>query len=544
MKRNTAITILLFLLCLPIISGLRLFMMQTTTLDSGEVTESEIRGVFIHESIFGYAHDWNVIAETLASYDINMVVVNDFRIFSQRPYNEIRAAIDAFHSKGIAYHSLMLTIAQSKNNADPSSTAARTHTGAIYSEWQQDPILVRDYILSDVQNYLADFPDVDGIMLDYMRYIVQDMPYGDECKAAFEAWLGEGTITDWTPFYPGGSRWNEYGEWRTIPINTLVKDTHDLIKSIDSSILVSASAFPLFDDSPIYQRKWLGQDIAYWIKEDYIDFVVPMIYARYTYGANGIEDYCTACMKYWMDGQPEGKIPVVACLRVDWTTTDLTPEEFATQVNCVRSKGLDGWLIFRYGGPGDSEPNPDTRDYLDNIAFPQTFKMYDIEVETVSDIVTVSWKTTLPTTSKVEFSTDPLYSAEWSTQAGFHFWNIIRGTLTVISDSVEVTDHEVELTDLNPDTTYYFRVQSADDSGIATSYTMSFVMGNPLPPDEPPTQNTTEPVPPSIDDFEDAVEDILSGSETPAFSPSDQAMLVLFVSIIIALIIYKKSQKG
>ncbi|MHA1833530.1 MAG: hypothetical protein ACTSV7_06020, partial [Candidatus Baldrarchaeia archaeon] len=35
--------------------------------------KSEIRGVFIFEGIFGYSHDWNVIAQTLAEYGINAV---------------------------------------------------------------------------------------------------------------------------------------------------------------------------------------------------------------------------------------------------------------------------------------------------------------------------------------------------------------------------------------------------------------------------------------------------------------------------------------
>jgi len=436
---------------------------------------SEIRGVFFHESIFGYSHDWNTIAETLADYGINLVVVNDFRIFSQRPYNEIRAAIDAFHSKGIAYHSLMLTIAQSKNNADPSSTAARTHTGDIYSEWQQCPIKVHDYVLSDVQNYLANFPDVDGIMLDYMRYIVQDMCYCDECKAAFEAWLGEGTITDWTPFYPNGARWTDYAEWRSIPINTLVKDIHDTIKSINPNILVSATAFPLFDDTATYQRKWLGQDIAYWIKEGSIDFVAPMMYTKTIPGDTGLEGYCTACMKYWMDGQPEGKIPLVAFLRVDWDTTDLTPEEFATQVNYVRSKGLDGWLIFRYGGPGDSEPTPDITQYLGNITLPNTFSIRNIQASINNETsATITWSTDLAATSKVEYSTSLLFNASWETQSGFHYWKITRVQPTVVEDTSLVTEHSVTLTGLMPRTVYYFRVQSQGTSGIATSKVMTF----------------------------------------------------------------------
>jgi len=83
------------------------------------------------------------------------------------------------------------------------------------------------------------------------------------------------------------------------------------------------------------------------------------------------------------------------------------------------------------------------------------------------------------------------------------------------------------------------------ESGQIFKSSISPLPDNGEPPaNPPPTQNTAEPITPGTDDFEDAVEELLSGSETPVFSAFDQAMLVLFASIIISLIICKKSQKG
>jgi len=39
--------------------------------------KSEIRGVFIHEEIYGVSRNWTKIAETLANYGIDAVFVND-----------------------------------------------------------------------------------------------------------------------------------------------------------------------------------------------------------------------------------------------------------------------------------------------------------------------------------------------------------------------------------------------------------------------------------------------------------------------------------
>lgn len=320
--------------------------------------KSEIRGVFIHEEIYGVSHNWNVIAETLAEYDINAVFVNDQSGGSRRPYNEIRSAINAFHAYGIEYHSSINVLIQWRH----SGTEAINSNGDIYWNMAHCPIKAHDYILQNLQDYLETFPDVDGIMLDYIRYDIADTCYCPYCRAAFEEWLDEGTITDWTPFYPDGSRWNEYADWRTLPVTEIVKDIYNLVKSFNPNIIISEAAWTLFSDSAVYWRKWIGQDTAAWIKEGYLDFVAPMMYQKTIYGSGDqtLESRVDTCLKYWMGGQPEGPIPLVALLRSDYGSTSLPPEEFKGQIDYVRQRGLDGWILWRYSGPGgylSSSPN-------------------------------------------------------------------------------------------------------------------------------------------------------------------------------------------
>ena len=435
---------------------------------------SEIRGVFIHEEIYGVSHNWNVIAETLAGYGINAVFVNDQSGGSRRPYNEIRSAINAFHAYGIEYHSSMNVLI----NWWHSGTEAITSGGSIYASYIHCPKKAHDYVMAHLQDYLETFPDVDGIMLDYIRYEVADMCYCPHCRAAFEEWLGEGPITNWTPFYPSGSRWSEYADWRTLPVTKLVKDMHDLIKSFNPNIIISEAAWTLFSDSAIYWRKWIGQDTAAWIKEGYLDFVAPMMYQRTIYGSGdeSLEGRINATLKYWMGGRPEGPISLVALLRAEWTSNDLTPEEFAAQVNYVRSRGLDGWIIWRYSGPGGrlSGAEYDTTDYLDAISLPTVFKLANIATSTSGTSANVTWTTDLPTTSKVEYSISPLFSATWSIQSDFHYWKINYNNGTVISDSANVTAHSITLANLEVGTDYYFRVQSRDESGIVTTKILTF----------------------------------------------------------------------
>lgn len=438
--------------------------------------KSEIRGVFIHEGIYGVPHNWTLIAETLSRYGINAVFVNDLNGNGWRPNSEIRAAINAFHAYGIEYHSVISTILEWRN----SGTEAIEPDGSIHWEYAHCPIKAHDLVLQTIKNYLGNFSDVDGIMLDYIRYNTQDTCYCPYCRAAFDEWYYQNYgehVSDWTLFYPGQPNWTIYAEWRTLPVTQLVKDIHDLVKSINPNLVISEAAWTLFSDSAIYWRKWLGQDTAKWIAEGYIDYVAPMMYTKTVYGRSGetLESYINSNIKYWMGGQSEGPIPLVALLRIDYGTTSLPPEEFKLQIDYVRQRGLDGWILWRYSGPGGYlSGSPDITNYLAVLDMPTTFAITHVNVDTAANSATITWLTTLPTISKLEYSTDPLFNASWRVQSGFHFWNITYTPGVMIIDYANVTEHSITITSLSPGTRYYFRIQSIGTAGTVTTKVMTF----------------------------------------------------------------------
>ena len=434
--------------------------------------KSEIRGVFIHENLLTYNHNWSVIAKTLNQYGIDAVFANFVgRTGELNHLDEWTIAINAFHSYGIEFHVVWNVIG---DVASGETYKAEDENGNKVN-WNC-PTKIKDLVNETLHEILS--YNIDGIMLDYVRYNSAHICYCSECRSAFEEWLGE-NITDWSPFYPGGSRYADFAEWRTIPITEIVKLIHDEAKTIKPYLTISASVWTYFSDTPTYWRYWIGQDTGKWIKEGYIDFVAPMMYTTQIYGKSGetLESFMDACQNY-MTGGVEGKVPLVPILRN--CEVEVPPENFSLQVSYIRSRGADGWIIYAYNGPGGNPnyPVPDITEYLNLIELPQTFAISNIHVETSEGSATITWLTTLPATSKVEYSISPLFGASWETKSGFHYWKITRNNVTISENLSTISLHLITLNNLTPNDTYYFRVQSSGLSGTATSPILMFSVNN------------------------------------------------------------------
>lgn len=436
---------------------------------------SETRGVFVHAATFGYPVDWNVIASTLQSYKIN-AVYGGFLSFGKGYYddspfgNQLGAAIPACHALGIKVHAAMNFFYHSHS---PQVNAMKSD-GTIYAAWicpvKQE---TRDIIKAQVEHVASNY-DIDGFMYDYIRYQNIDMCYCSECRAKFEVWLGE-TIPDsnWAPnlgdFAPGGSRHGEFLEWRLVPMAELVRDVRGWLLAIKPDLEFSVATWTLFQNSPTYWRYFLGQDTTDWVAKGYLDMASPMMYTSNT---AEIQDFIQTNNEYMIAG-PEGKIPHVPLVSTG-VSTPKPIAEFTAIVDTIRQAGTDGWIIWRYGGPGTGI-TPDIRPYLDTIALPDVFLLTSPTVTIVEGQAIISWTTTLPATTKVEYSTSPLFSVSQGERLDFKYWNIDHNEGTIIEDLTPTTNHQVELSGLIPGQRYYFRAQSKDASGIATSKVQTFV---------------------------------------------------------------------
>jgi len=431
---------------------------------------SEIRGAFVHSFSFNNP-DWDLIAETCKNYGINTLIVEGGTGYRLEE-DAIAGAVSAAHAHGLKiYVSLDVLIWPHDAHRDMWCVDDK---GEPYNWACPTKQVTRDSVKAIVEK-LATY-DIDGFMFDYIRYDTQYICYCDECKQAFEEYLGE-TITDWSDFAPGGSRWYEFLYWRLIPVTKLVDDIRKWMLAIKPDLKFALAAWTYFQDCPIYWRKFIGQDTGDWIRKDCLDWVAPMMYTQKLTGSDSITDYVQSDQKY-MTGGIEGKIPLVAflCNMKDGYTQPVDPSLFKQEVDLIRSLGVDGFCIWRYGGPGDGEGSnaPDIRNYLSILDMPPVFAITDVTISATETQATISWKTSSPASSLIEYSPTPLFTAVFDEWGGFKYWKIVHNEGSIIRDDTPKTEHSITITGLSPSTKYYFRVQGQDASGIATSKVFTF----------------------------------------------------------------------
>ena len=171
---------------------------------------------------------------------------------------------------------------------------------------------VNDYTLNIIKKLLNDYsnlgkPLFDGIHLDYVRY--KDSMYGYNYIGR-KLFYNDNKID---PIYLNkmsnhfsvesfDTLINKWNNLKSDKINTLIKDVYNLLSKYED-LELSAAVKPNIYES---KKRW-NQDWDYWIKENYIDFVVIMNYFSDTesFSSNLWELY-----KYFEDRENIDKIYV------------------------------------------------------------------------------------------------------------------------------------------------------------------------------------------------------------------------------------------
>ncbi|WP_424354866.1 Ig-like domain-containing protein [Methanobacterium sp. MBAC-LM] len=178
----------------------------------------------------------------------------------------------------------------------------------------------QNFLINSITGIVKNY-NVSGINLDYVRY--------------------------------SGSGSNIAGESGTAAITAFVQLVYNTVKSINSSVAVSADLMPEGSSNAYYY----GQN--YTQLAQYLDFLVPMIYkGNYGYnsstgtsssGKNGTS-WIASTVAYIVS-QANGT-PVIAGLqtyRSDKNVTTIPAGELQNDINAAINNGSSGYALFRYG---------------------------------------------------------------------------------------------------------------------------------------------------------------------------------------------------
>ncbi|MEM5882638.1 MAG: LamG-like jellyroll fold domain-containing protein [Candidatus Aenigmatarchaeota archaeon] len=468
---------------------------------------SEIRGMYFHRICsVSSGYDWNTMAAVIKDYKFNLCFIPvGIGIFNASWWNYHKSclaeAITACHSNGMEAHILFGTLG-SWGFDELKDLKAIDYRG-VPSYWFDPCKNITREVIKNLTSEIAKDLDIDGFNFDYIRYAESTtndngeyvpsggISFSEECKAKFAQWLAdqgkEPIGLEWPgPFAPGGSRHNEFLEWRVIPVTELVRDIREWMLAYKSNLEFSASVYTYWYGLPPDGLRYeIGQDTPDWVAKGYIDFVSPMIYVvdldRFKWNLNEVN-------KYYTSG-PEGMIPLAPfiCKDYDCTGSTPTPEILRDEINHSRYYS-DGFVIWRYGGPGtgNNQELTDVRPYLNKInesnpnGWFSTFSLQNIRIENITDTsVTIKWDTNLPTTSKIEYNTSPLFVAIKKHGTKIDYWDIDYIPGKIVFDSSNVTNHSITLTNLQKGIIYYYRVQSQDNFSLVSSKVYNFTVGSP-----------------------------------------------------------------
>ncbi len=141
---------------------------------------------------------------------------------------------------------------------------------------------VRRYIEDFVRDLASRYP-VDGVHLDYIRYPMSSVDYGPDARRGFHATQGTDPLKlvrdpQSVRREVGTRRYEQLvAQWQTVRagyVSGLVARLRSVLDSVRPGALLSAAVKP---DIPLALSRF-GQDWQRWLKEGYVQMVLPMAY--------------------------------------------------------------------------------------------------------------------------------------------------------------------------------------------------------------------------------------------------------------------------
>jgi uncharacterized lipoprotein YddW (UPF0748 family) len=283
---------------------------------NGQLAQSEIRAMWLDRGTIVKAQsesDLAVIFDRMAKAGINTVffetINSGYTIYpskiapEQNPltkgWDRLKAAVRLAHERGMELHAWVWTFAAVNQRHNTILNLPATYLGPVLSrhpDWVMsdrngeafdynaskaflDPANpeVRHYISSLLEEIASNY-QVDGIQLDYIRYPFQNPTgtitygYGKAAREQFQQLTGKDPIE----MQLSDPLWSQWTGFRIKQIDNFVATVSQDLKQKHPKLILSTAVFPMprQDRLTKIQQNW-----EEWIRQEWIDMLVPMTYA-------------------------------------------------------------------------------------------------------------------------------------------------------------------------------------------------------------------------------------------------------------------------
>lgn len=245
------------------------------------------------------------------------------------PYDPLAFAIDECHRRGLELHAWMVTMPLGSDRLvrrQGGRSVVRRKPGLCVhhrGEWFLNPgePAARDY-LTRLVTEVAERYDVDGIHLDYIRYPDQPQGFGD--GRTYRAYGQGKTLAD----------------WRRGNLTALVESIAYAVRHRKPWLKLTCATLGRRSDGTWNAYHTVYQDAERWLREGWVDGIIPMLYVRDEAFFVPSFDWLAHSHDGWM-------IPGLGLYRLDPKDADWETADIERQIHTARLAGMDGQALYR-----------------------------------------------------------------------------------------------------------------------------------------------------------------------------------------------------
>jgi uncharacterized lipoprotein YddW (UPF0748 family) len=263
-------------------------------------------------------------------------------ILKNTSFDPLDYMIEKAHSYGIQVQAWIVVLNSVQTNKDLAST---NHIYKNHSDWIMtdtygnrmnasnymgyfiDPGIpeVKNYLINVMLDIVSNYPDLDGIHLDYIRYPAKHLGYSKISVNRFQEFKTTNNI--------------EWNDWRILQLTNLIKEFRDLALAINPNLAITAAVMADAQEAKIhYAQDWIS-----WINNGILDRVYPMAYAKEYNNFHRV-------VSYYSDLLPQEKIVIGLRAWQESPKQYYDVSRIIEKANLSRQFGFGGIALFSYEG--------------------------------------------------------------------------------------------------------------------------------------------------------------------------------------------------